>query len=95
MFNINKYSIFENCTIAECNSKNTMYLILNTTKLIEIYITCDDFAKKFEQYQLSQGQVVPQEKMSCSEIMAIVIYYHISGMKCFKYYYQSIIKGYL
>ncbi|SFF60591.1 hypothetical protein SAMN04488541_10791, partial [Thermoflexibacter ruber] len=56
-----------------------MYLILNTTKLIEIYITCDDFAKKFEQYQLSQGQVVPQEKMSCSEIMAIVIYYHISG----------------
>lgn len=52
-----------------------MYLILNTTKLIEIYITCDDFAKKMEQYQLSEGQIVREEKMSCLEIMAIVIYY--------------------
>lgn len=72
-----------------------MYLILNTTKLVEIYIACDDFAKKMEQYQLSQNQDIPKEKMSCSEIMTIVIYYHLSGMKCFKYYYQSIIKGYL
>jgi hypothetical protein len=28
-----------------------------------------------------------------SEIMSIVIYYHLSGMKCFQYYYQQIIRG--
>lgn len=45
-----------------------MYIILNTTKLVEIYIACDDFAKKFEQYQISKGQDIPKEKMSYSEI---------------------------
>lgn len=31
--------------------------------------------------------------MSESEMMAIVIFYHHSGFKCFKYYYECVIQG--
>lgn len=70
-------------------------LTLLTTKLTEIFIDCDDFCKCFEKHMIESGERLPVCKMSTSEMMAISIYYHHSGVKCFKYYYQIIIKGYL
>ncbi len=32
-----------------------------------------------------------QRQMSDSEMMSILIFYHHSGFKCFKYYYEQII----
>jgi hypothetical protein len=71
-----------------------MTTILNTTKLAEIFIECDDFCKKLSAYQLENGfETEPiSELMSESEMMSIVIYYHHSGFKCFKYYYECIIQ---
>lgn len=71
-----------------------MTTILNTTKLAEIFIECDDFCKKISAYQLENGfETEPiSELMSESEMMSIVIYYHHSGFKCFKYYYECIIQ---
>jgi hypothetical protein len=70
-------------------------LTLLTTKLTEIFIDCDDFCNCFEKHMIESGESLPVSKMSTSEMMAINIYYHHSGVKCFKYYYQVIIKGYL
>lgn len=72
--------------------------VLSSTKLIEIYVACDDFNKNLEKYLESRaiGKVTtktgPEPTMSDSEIMTILIYFHLSGMRCFKWYYQHIIK---
>lgn len=74
-------------------------LILNTTKLVEIYIHCDDFFLSLEthraSYSLPANKRIYERKMSDSERMAIVIFYHLSGIRCFKWYYNHIIRGYL
>lgn len=71
-----------------------MTTILDTTKLTEIFIQCDDFCKKLHAYQLANNYEmhVPDKLMTESEMMSIVIFYHLSGMKCFKYYYQQCIQ---
>ena len=50
-----------------------MTAVLNTTKLVEIFIACDDFNKKMSQYLLAQNlpQNPPTHQMSESEMMAI------------------------
>jgi hypothetical protein len=75
-------------------------LILNETKLIEIFILCDDLMKAIDQHMASQSLEEPEgsgreypRKMSDSERLAIVIFYHLSGVKCFKWYYNHIICG--
>lgn len=76
-----------------------MQIILNTTKLTEIFIECDDFFIGLENYMDaislpdSENRTRNKErKMSRSEMMAIIIYYHYSGFKCFKWYYNLVIK---
>lgn len=61
-----------------------MTAVLNTTKLLEIFIACDDFVKKFSPYQLESNYQTDKntEMMSESEMMSIVIFYHHSGFKC-------------
>lgn len=72
-----------------------MTAVLSTTKLLEIFIACDDFVKKLSQYQLEfNDQTEKKTEMMCeSEMMSIVIFYHHSGFKCFKYYYECVIQG--
>lgn len=74
-----------------------MTTILNTTKLTEIFFESDEFSKKLSAY-LSENNYQTHALdglMSESEMMSIVIFYHQSGFKCFKYYYQQIIQKYL
>jgi len=72
-------------------------LILDTTKLTEVFIACDDFMKESAPY--FQSKLLGIEKhnggLSKSEIMTICIYYHMSGFRCFKWYYQHVILGIL
>lgn len=70
---------------------------LQTSKLVEIFVACDDFCKKLRAHHIENGLAYekPTERMSESEIMAIVIFYHLSGMKCFKYYYEQYIQVHL
>jgi hypothetical protein len=71
-----------------------MRTVLDTLKLTEIFIACDDFCQEFQHYSISQAYQQPAKKerqMSESEMMSILIFYHHSGMKCFKYYYEQII----
>lgn len=74
-----------------------MYVI-NEDKLIEIFIDCDDFCQLFipiyERTLISNhSRATHQPSLSASEMMTILIFYHLSGMKCFKYYYLKIVRG--
>ena len=79
-----------------------MHFVLNATKLIEIFIECDDYHKAFKEYLEAHSlpspdfMLVPKvRKMSQSEMMSILIFYHFSGFKCFKWYYNVVIRGIL
>ena len=76
-----------------------MQCILNTTKLVEIFIECDDFLKGINEFL--DAHALPDvhnvrkkraRQLSESEMMTIIIYYHFSGFKCFKWYYRHIVK---
>jgi hypothetical protein len=71
-----------------------MRIVLDTTKLVEIFIACDDLTKKLSTYCLENNlsEQSCERLMSESEMMTIVIYYHHSGFRCFKYYYEQIVQ---
>jgi hypothetical protein len=71
-----------------------MKVRISENKLIEIFCFCDEFCQFFERWlaeyhpeylQKFTGQLCP------SEIMTILISYHLSGYKNFEYYYQEFI----
>ena len=70
-----------------------MRTVLDTLKLTEIFIQCDDFCQQFQLHcrQAGYEKEANPRQMHESEMMTILIYYHHSGMKCFKYYYEQII----
>lgn len=63
-------------------------------KLIEIFILCDDFCNALTQWQIQQGNPPTQRagQLTDSEMVAITIFYHYSGHKCFQYYYQNCVQ---
>lgn len=76
-----------------------MQCLLNTTKLTEIFIECDDFIQGIEAFldshslpNAEQGRRRRARQMSKSEMMSILIFYHYSGFRCFKWYYNQVIK---
>ena len=76
-----------------------MQFLLNTTKLTEIFIEVDDFNKGINKFLDAQSLPDPNgtvrkrdRKMNESEMMTIMIFYHFSGFKCFKWYYNYVIK---
>ena len=67
-------------------------------QLIELFCDADDFCKAFEEYHrahlLPDGAPdIPKCAMSMSEIMTIVIYFHLSNHRTFKWYYLEYIRG--
>jgi len=87
--------IIRNLSLTNTNSKH-MATIVDTSKLVDIYVNCDDFLKdflkSFTQHQLdSQRSITRSPCLSPSEIMSICVYYHMSGYKCFQYYYKEIV----
>ncbi|GAA4456904.1 IS982 family transposase [Nibrella saemangeumensis] len=66
-------------------------------KLIEIFITCDDFCQALTQWQTQQGTCPPIRagQLTDSQMLAITIFYHHSGAKCFEYYYRHWVQAQL
>lgn len=75
MLKISKFEITKKSIFA--TSKD----ILNTAKLVEIYIACDDFVKFLAQYQLHHAYSLEAMRLT-----------HHSGFKCFKYLYDYIVQ---
>jgi hypothetical protein len=66
--------------------------------LVELYCDIDDFSKAFDEYWrkhlLTDGTpVIPKCAMCLSEIMTIVILFHLSNHRTFKWYYKNYICG--
>ena len=66
--------------------------------IIELYYVIDEFCKLYAmqqaQHRLPTGkQRHRQGQMSVSEMVTIVIYFHLSGYKCFKHFYLQRIVG--
>jgi hypothetical protein len=66
--------------------------------IIELYYVIDEFCKLYEMQQ--RKHLLPiykrrnrQGQMSISEMVTIVIYFHLSGYKCFKHFYLQRICG--
>lgn len=75
-----------------------MYLF-DVDKIIEIFCITDDFIQKFsealERHSISNGSKLRKSKVPCrlstSEIITILIFYHLSGFKNFKLYYTRLV----
>lgn len=64
-------------------------------KLIELFITVDDFCIALENWKSQHPKfgtsVTNEPLMSDSEMLTILIYYQHSGYKCFQYYYEDFV----
>ncbi|MGC4233557.1 MAG: transposase [Niabella sp.] len=75
----------------------TFVMLLNELKIIEIFCQLDDFAKeckKIVDVKLigsSSSQSVHKPGISDLEMACIELRYHLSGYKCFQYYYQHAV----
>ena len=77
-------------------------MLINETKLIEIFIEIDDFCKSRQIWEqkstfADQKARIPRgvkSKFHPSEQMTVLILYHQSGYKCFEYFYaQEVLKS--
>lgn len=63
--------------------------------LIQIFIDVDDFCQAFDSWVSTQNQYKSfynwNSVMSRSEVMSIIIFYQVSGYKCFQYYYDQMV----
>ena len=68
-------------------------------QVIAIFCDVDDFCKNYEAYcthslLMDKNAVIPKTKMALSEIMTILIMYHLSGYRTFKWYYKNHVMKY-
>lgn len=69
--------------------------------LVELFCAIDDFVKVFEPFynqNLIEAKIlkrIRKSKLSLSEVMTIIVYYHYLGYKNFKYYYIRHVCKYL
>jgi len=77
-------------------------MLINEAKLIQLFCEIDDFTRVYE--QKLAGQLLPinfnskhssnKPHISLSEMMTLEIIYHLSGYKCFEYFYcQEVLQG--
>lgn len=70
-------------------------IILDTVKLVEIYVKVDDFMLEFEpllERHLLGDSGKWRGKMSKSEMMTVLIFFHLSGIRCFAWYYKEVVQ---
>jgi len=77
-------------------------MLINEVKLIQLFCEADDFAKVYE--QKLAAHLLPatnnskhssnKPRICLSEMMTLEIVYHLSGHKCFEYFYcQEVLQG--
>ncbi len=74
-------------------------MLLNPLKLIDIFCQVDDFVTHIEHFvnthllSTASPHAVNTTALSQSEMMTIEILYHLSGYKCFEYYYIQAVEN--
>jgi hypothetical protein len=71
---------------------------MNDDSIIRIFCDAGDFCSRFERYCKSRllpadtGRAwLPRSRLTLSEVMTIVILFHLSGYRCFKWYYREYV----
>ena len=71
---------------------------MNENSITRIYCDVDDFCKTLERYckshLLPHGKApkwFPASQLSLSEVMTIILLFHLKGYRCFKWYYQDYV----
>jgi hypothetical protein len=72
---------------------------MNDDIITRIFCDVDDFCIRLERYCKARllppsgtgGRWFPQGRLTLSEVMTIVILFHLSGYRCFKWYYQDCV----
>lgn len=63
-------------------------------RLINLFIMMDDFCIALESWKQTQARysqsVTRQAVMSDSEMLTVLVFYQMSGYKCFQYYYEEM-----
>lgn len=69
-------------------------MLIDQDKITRIFYECDEFCREFEEYMKSKaiGKGRKSPNIYASEVMTILILYHLSGMKCFQYFYHHIVE---
>jgi hypothetical protein len=74
----------------------------NEEMLTELFVDIDDFCIEFSATQKQHRFMLPAQgfeeeksKLHKSEIMTIVTYFHLSGMRNFKYFYEQFSKEFI
>jgi hypothetical protein len=79
-----------------------MYFIIDTRKVVEVFCAIDDFCLQVKEYfsthPLPSGlkerhPAGRKPSLSESEVLTILTLYHLSGFKCFQYYYERLVLG--
>ena len=79
-----------------------MYFVIDTAKVVEVFCFIDDFCKEvaadFTSHPLPKGLSLRscagrKPSLSESEVLTILVLYHLSGFKCFEYFYRRLILG--
>ena len=72
---------------------------MNEDSITGIYCDVDDFCKALEGYcksrLLPHGKApkwFPASALSLSEVMTVIVLFHLSGYRCFKRYYQRHVR---
>ena len=71
---------------------------MDEDSITRIYCDVDDFCKALESYckshLLPNGKIpkwFPASRLSLSEVMTIILLFHLSGYRCFKRYYREYV----
>lgn len=95
---INGVPFVNYCCLQTQKERNSMKYF---EKLTEIFVYIDDFYKKFNE-MLKQYQLNPvcrrrnrKFRMSGSEVMAILVLFHLSGYRNLKHFYLFYVKKHL
>jgi hypothetical protein len=71
---------------------------MNEDSITRIYCDVDDFCKDFQRYCKSHflpgeknQKWFPASRLSLSEVMTIIVLFHLSGYRCFKWFYQRYV----
>ncbi|WP_161887865.1 IS982 family transposase [Pontibacter russatus] len=79
-----------------------MHFIIDTARVVEVFCFIDDFCKEVEDYftshplpkgLLEKHPAGRKPSLSESEVLTILVLYHLSGFKCFEYYYRRLVLG--
>jgi hypothetical protein len=64
---------------------------MNEDSITSIYCDVDDFCKAHSLPGDEKRAWFPESRLSLSEVMTIILLFHLSGYRCFKWYYPRYV----